>query len=62
MSYSIPFRISIIIESLILMQNMSPSFDRIKSTQTQKTFPKEESQSIFTDRGMVYNGLSSSSI
>ena len=44
------------------MQNMSPSFDRIKSTQTQKTFPKEESQSIFTDRGMVYNGLSSSSI
>ena len=44
------------------MQNMSPSFDRIKSTQTQKIFPKEESQSIFTDRGMVYNGLSSSSI
>jgi len=38
MSYSIPSRIPIIIESLILIQNMSPSFNRIKSAWTQKSF------------------------
>jgi len=53
--------IPIVVKPPTIIQNMLPRFNRVWTTRTQKVFPREELESVFTDRCMVDNDSGSSS-